>query len=127
MLVSPITAYGITWITFPGGSPHCSHSLKATPLSITQRAQSFVKDSTTYVWEAEKRFKSGCLSLYKAVAAKKVEVARYESDTGGFVAGGPLVLETREVDELMALFTCMAVLNERDAFYMPGIDLGGKH
>jgi hypothetical protein len=70
---------------------------------------------------------SGCLSLYKAVAAKKVDVARYESDTGGFVAGGPLVLETREVDELVALFTCMAVLNERDAFYMPGIDLGGKH
>jgi hypothetical protein len=86
-----------------------------------------VKDSTTYVWEAEKRFKSGCLSLYKAVTAKKVEVARYESDIGGFVAGGPLVPETREVDELVALFTCMAVLNQRDAFYMPGIDLGGNH
>lgn len=38
-----------------------------------------------------------------------------------------MVLETRDVDELVALFTSMAVLDQRDAFYMPGIDLGRKH
>jgi hypothetical protein len=93
-------------------------------LSTARRAQSFVKDSATYAWETGGRFKSGHMSLYKAVGAKKIEVARYESDSGVFTAGGVLVLETREVDELTALLTCMAVLNQRDAFYMPGLDLG---
>lgn len=46
--------------------------------------------------------------------------------TGGFIADGPLVLETGEVDKLVALLTCMALLNQRDAFCMPGLDLGSK-
>lgn len=64
--------------------------------------------------------------LYKARGAKKIEVARYESDSGSFIAGGLLALETREVDALVAMLTCMAVLNQRDAFYMPGLDLGTR-
>jgi hypothetical protein len=54
---------------------------------------------------AEKRLKSGSLSLCKVVASNNVEVGRYESDSGGFVGGGPLVLDTGEVDELVVLLT----------------------
>lgn len=123
---SPIMAYGATHIRFSADSPHCSHELEVKPLKIGRRAQSFVNNSTTYVWETGGRFKSGRMSLYKAIGAKKIEAARYESDSGTFIAGGLLVLETREVDELVALLTCMAVLNQRDAFYMPGLDLGSR-
>jgi hypothetical protein len=123
---SPIMAYGVTHIKFPEHSPHCSHALEVKPLSVARRAQSFIKDSATYVWETSGRFKSGRMSLYKAIGGKKIEVARYESDSSAFTAGGPLVLETREVDELVALLTCMAVLNQRDAFYKPGLDLGSR-
>ena len=123
---SPILAYGVTHIRFPEDSPHCSHAVEVKPLSIYRRAQSFVKDSATYAWETGERFEPGRMSLYKATGAKKIEVARYESDSGGFTVGGPLVLETREVDDLIALLTCMAVLNQRDAFYKPGLDLGGR-
>lgn len=123
---SPIMSYGLTRIRFPDHSPHCSHPLEVKPLSVARRAQSFVNDSRPYVWEAQERFKSGRMSLYKVVAGKKIEVAKYESDSGGFTVGGLLVLETREVDELVALLTCMAVLNQRDAFYKPGLDLGNR-
>lgn len=123
---SPLMGYGVTHISFPQDSPHCSHALEVKPLSVARRAQTFVNNSATYAWETGGRFKSGRMSLFKAVVAKKIEVARYESDTGGFIAGGLLVVETREVDELVALLTCMAVLNQRDAFYMPGLDLGGR-
>jgi len=85
-----------------------------------------VKDSRTYVWEGRKRFESGRMSLYECVAGKKIEVARYESARGGFRVGGPLAVEVREVDELVAVLTCMAVLSQRDAFYMPGLDLGSR-
>lgn len=123
---SPIMGYGVTHISFPANSLHCSHALEVKPISIGRRAQSFINDSATYVWEAGGRFNSGRMSLYKAIGAKKIEVARYESNSGTFIAGGLLILETREVGELVAMLTCMAVLNQRDAFYMPGLDLGSR-
>jgi hypothetical protein len=70
----------------------------------------------TYAWEAAGRFKSGRVSL-------KIEIARYGSESGGFTAGGLLVLAAKEVDELVILWTCMTVLNERGAIYMPGLCL----
>ena len=123
---SPIMGYRVTHITFPGHSTHCTHALEVKPLSFARRAQSFVNNSMTYTWEAAGRFKSGRMSLYSVAAAKKIEVARYVSESGGFTAGGSLVLVTKEVDELVALLTCMAVLNQRDAFYMPGIYLSSR-
>jgi hypothetical protein len=123
---SPILGYGVTHITFPKHSSHCTHALEVKPLSVARRAQSFVNDSATYAWETAGRFKSSCMSLYKAIGDKKIEVARYESESGGFTAGGPVALVTKEVDELVALLTCMAVLNQRDSYYMPGLYLSSR-
>jgi hypothetical protein len=123
---SPIMGYGVTHITFPEHSTHCTHALEVKPLSIFRRAQSFVSDSATYAWETAGRFKSNRMSLYKEIVGKKIEVARYESESGGFTAGGPVVLATKEVDELVTLLTCMAVLNQRDAYYMPGLYLSTR-
>jgi len=123
---SPIMGYGVTHITFPEHSTHCTHALEVKPLNYFRRAQSFVSDSTTYAWETAGRFKSSRMSLYKAIVGKKIEVARYESESGGFTAGGPVVLATKEVDELVALLTCMAVLNQRDSYYMPGLYLSTR-
>jgi len=116
---SPAMSYGNTTITFPEGSTHSDHHLDLKAVKLTARAQSFVKDSITYVWVAEKRFKSGSLSLYKVGESKKVEVARYQSDSGGFVTGGPLAVVTSEVDEVVAALTCLAVLNQRDTGILP--------
>ena len=123
---SPIMGYGVTHITFPEHSTHCTHALEVKPLSAFRRAQSFVSDSVTYAWETAGRFKSSRMSLYKAIGGKKIEVARYESESGGFTAGGPVVLVTTEVDELVGLLTCMAVLNQRDSYYMPGLYLSTR-
>src|SRR5271168_1587155 len=123
---SPILGYGVTHITFPEHSTHCTHALEVKPLSVARRAQSFISDSATYAWETAGRFKSSRMSLYKAIGGKKIEVARYESESGGFTAGGPVVLVTKEVDDLVALLTCMAVLNQRDYYYMPGLYLSTR-
>jgi hypothetical protein len=123
---SPILGYGVTHITFPEHSTHCTHALEVKPLSVARRAQSFINNSATYAWETAGRFKSSRMSLYKAIGDKKIEVARYESESGGFTAGGPVVLVMKEVDELVALLTCMAVLNQRDSYYMPGLYLSSR-
>lgn len=68
---------------------------------------------------------SGRLSLCKAVAGKRFEVARYESASGKFELGGLLVLEDREIDVLVAVLTLVAVLGQNDSFLAPGLDLMG--
>ena len=64
--------------------------------------------------------------MYKILASKKNEVARYESANGKFELKGLLVLEEREIDALVAALTLVGVLGQNDAFYAPGLDLVGQ-
>jgi hypothetical protein len=130
---SPILGFGAAHIVFPTNSPHCSHKLDLKPLKVEDRAQGFVKDSVSYAWQLTGKPVSrtdprGALSLYKTgpggAGARKIEVARYRSMSGKFEVGGVLVLEEREVDALVAVLTLLAVLNQRDSFYAPG--MGGR-
>jgi hypothetical protein len=78
---SPILALGTTTISFPDGSSHSSHPIEVKPLGVGRRAESFVKDSVTYVWEME-RFKTELKSLVKVVGEERKEVARYAQRAG---------------------------------------------
>lgn len=135
---SALLSFGASHIHFPVESTHCSHEITVRPLSLLNRAQAFVKDSITYVWEtptvALPRSSSSSsklpgrrkVSLYKAVSSKKVEIARYESASGKFELNGVLALEEREIDPLVAVLTLVGVLQQNDTFYCPGLDLVGK-
>ena len=124
---SPIMALGTTTIAFPPSSPHCTHKLIVTPVSALARAQSFVKDSIPHLWEYTdvsqtsnpKECSSRQISLYKADSVKRIEVARYVSDSGKFEVGGILVVEEREIDALVTFCTTLATLGQRDSFRMP--------
>lgn len=129
--------FGTVHIHFPAESTHSTHDIKVEPLSHRSRAQSFTKDSVPYFWDtsssagsdtafwSKPMALSGRLSLWKAVAGKKFELARYESASGRFDLGGLLVLEDREVDALVATLTLVAVLGQNDSFLAPGLDLMG--
>jgi hypothetical protein len=132
--------FGTVHIRFPAGSTHSTHEISVEPLSHRSRAQSFIMDSVPYVWDmaaassssaSDTKFwskpmaLSGRLALFKAVAGKKFEVARYESANGKFGLGGLLVLEEREVDALVAALTLLGVLGQNDSFLAPGLDLMG--
>ncbi|KAH8691613.1 hypothetical protein BGW36DRAFT_305113 [Talaromyces proteolyticus] len=120
---SPLLAYGVTHISFPEDSLHSAHAIKIRPLNATRRSQSFVQDSVTYAWDMNKKLfpgGGGVLSLYKGIGAtKKVEIGRYQSDNGKFVPGGMLVIDSDEVDVLVAVLTLLAVLGQRDSFSFP--------
>ncbi|KEF51516.1 uncharacterized protein A1O9_12433, partial [Exophiala aquamarina CBS 119918] len=119
--------FGTVHIRFPADSAHSSHGISVEPVSHRSRAQSFVKDSVPYLWDTlstttaspassdttfwgKPMALSGRLRLFKAVAGKKFEAARYESSNGKFALGGLLVLEEREVDPLIAAVTLIGVL-----------------
>lgn len=111
---SPILSMGTTTLTFPNGSKHSSHPIEIKPLGVGRRAESFVKDSVMYTWENE-RFKIENKNLIKAIGSEKVEVAKYSQKTG-HDKEGLLVVNTGEVDELVAVLTCFAVLQHIDSF-----------
>lgn len=133
--------FGTVHIRFPAESTHSTHEISVEPLSHRSRAQSFIMDSVPYVWDtaaaassssgSDTKFwskpmaLSGRLSLFKAVAGKKFEVARYESTSGKFGLDGLLVLEEREIDALVAAVTLIGVLGQNDSFLAPGLDLMG--
>jgi hypothetical protein len=111
---SPILALGTATISFPDGSSHSRHPIEVKPLGVGRRAESFVKDSVTYVWEME-RFKTELKSLVKVVGEERKEVARY-AQRAGRDREGMLVIDEGEVDGLVVVLSCVAVLEQRDSF-----------
>jgi hypothetical protein len=130
-LHSPLLAFGTSTLTFPPSSPHSSHKITISPTSVATRAQSFVKDSVEYLWEVnhskgetdkdKSKLHSGQVNLWKSDSAKRIEVARYVSQSGKFEVGGVLVIGEKDVDGLVAVGTVLGVLGQRDGFYAPGL------
>lgn len=120
---SPILAFGVTNIVFPPDSLHSSHPITVRPTNATRRSQSFVHDSVSYAWDVNKTLfpgGGGVLSLYKGVgSASKIEIGRYQSDNGKVIPGGVMVIDSDEVDVLIAVLTLLAVLSQRDSFSFP--------
>jgi hypothetical protein len=117
---SPIKSHGCIQLTSPADSCHCEHRIDIVPQSTFRRTYSFVKDSVTYVWESLGRSTPGFLSLYREIGATRKQVAHYESHSGRFKGGGILVLHEK-VGELVAVLTCMAMLNQCDSLSFPSI------
>lgn len=120
---SPILAFGVTNIVFPPNSLHSSHPVTVRPINATRRSQSFVHDSVSYAWDVNKTLfpgGGGVLSLYKGIGStSKIEIGRYQSDNGKIIPGGVMVIDSDEVDVLIAVLTLLAVLSQRDSFSFP--------
>lgn len=120
---SPMLAFGVTNIVFPPDSLHSSHPITVRPTNATRRSQSFVHESISYAWDVNKTLfpgGGGVLSLYKGVGStKKIEIGRYQSDNGKIIPGGIMIIDSDEVDVLIAVLTLLAVLSQRDSFSFP--------
>jgi hypothetical protein len=73
-----------------------------------------VKDSVTYIWEND-GFKIENKTLAKVIGSTKAEVGKYSQKTGRDKEGVSVV-DTREVDELVVILTCIAVFQHKDSF-----------
>lgn len=125
---SQLLSFGTVHIRFPPGSPHSSHEIIVRPISYMSRAQSFVQDSVPYSWEISTTAATSVttakkLHLFKAVAGKKFEIARYSTEDGKFGLGGLLVFDDTEIDSLVVSLTLIGVLTQNDSFFAPGLDL----
>ena len=110
----PWTSVGTATLTFPDDSPHCSHPVELKNKCWGRRTETFVVDSATFMWKPDSLFASHNMTLYKALGEKKVEVGKYSQKWWGvFLTGGILVLDTRELDELIGVLSLAAVLKKK--------------
>ncbi|KAI0394031.1 hypothetical protein F5Y17DRAFT_278338 [Xylariaceae sp. FL0594] len=101
-------------IRFPPGSPHSRHEIELWPVGDKGRDdakhEAFVRHSIPYFWDMT-RGRVGI--LYKCLNQQRVEVGRVAGF--GFDKDAVLVINGDEVDDVVAIATCVVLLNGRDA------------
>jgi hypothetical protein len=113
-LSAPLIALGTRKFIFPNGSPHASHQIEMRQVGIRRRAGWFAKDSVLYFWDVENRSTTHKV-LYKVVGAMKVEIGKYATKHV-WDGSGVLVLDTEQLDELVAVVSTVASLEQLDSF-----------
>ncbi|KAI0102185.1 hypothetical protein GGR51DRAFT_298094 [Nemania sp. FL0031] len=101
-------------VAFPKGSQHSSKKITMSPVGDgrdeKKKHEAFVKNSIPYFWDMT-RGRVGI--LYKCWNQKRVEIGRVAGF--GFDKDAVLVLNGNELDDVVALSTCIILLNGRDA------------
>lgn len=101
-------------VKFPAGSPHSRHHIEMYPVDDNgndeKKHEAFVKNSIPYFWDMT-RGRVGI--LYKCLNQQRVEIGRVAGF--GFDKDAVLVLNGNELDDVVALSTCIILLNGRDA------------
>ncbi|KAI0869968.1 hypothetical protein GGS24DRAFT_128715 [Hypoxylon argillaceum] len=107
-------SFDCSTVRFPADSPHSRHAIEMLPVDEGSgekaKHEAFVKNSIPYFWDMT-RGRVGI--LYKCLNQQRVEVARVAGF--GFDKDAVLVLDADELDDVVALATCIILLNGRDA------------
>lgn len=111
---APVMKLGLVTFSFPKDSPHCSHDIEMKPVGAFRRTNGFVKDSIQYFWDKH----DNIAMLTKVVGEMRVEVAKFGAKHT-WDKGGVLALDTANVDEVVAVITCVALLQQLDSFAGP--------
>ena len=109
-------SFDSSMVRFPAGSPHSRHPVEVAPVDDKatregQRHECFIRHSIPYFWDMTA---GGPFAvLYKCLNQQRCIVGKVASY--GFDQDAILVLNTDEVDEVVALSTAVILLNGRDA------------
>ncbi|KAI0457732.1 hypothetical protein F5B21DRAFT_70024 [Xylaria acuta] len=102
-------------VKFPPGSEHARHHVELWPVDDASgndeaKHEAFVRHSIPYFWDMT-RGRVGI--LYKCLNQRRVEIGRVAGF--GFDKDAVLVLNGNELDDVVAISTCIILLNGRDA------------
>lgn len=82
------------------------------PVGAGQKEQIFAKDSVPYFWDMEGG-KHG--TLYKVIDGKRVKIAEFAA-RHGYDKDCVLVLDVEQLNEVVTIASCVALLNRMDSF-----------
>ncbi|TPX08600.1 uncharacterized protein E0L32_009939 [Thyridium curvatum] len=100
---------GTRTVTFPEGSPHSAHDIESQLIAPGRSEEVFVKDSNPFFWDMVES--KG--ALYKLVDEKRVLIALFAAKHG-YTKDWVLLLNSAELDEVVAIATFMMFLNRVD-------------
>ncbi|KAI2468050.1 hypothetical protein F4781DRAFT_432745 [Annulohypoxylon bovei var. microspora] len=108
-------SFGSSTVRFPKDSPHSRHEIELCPVGgrssgEDSKHEAFVKNSIPYFWDMT-RGRVGI--LYKCLNQKRVEIGRVAGY--GFDKDAVIALNGNELDDVVAISTCIILLNGRDA------------
>ncbi|KAF2689255.1 hypothetical protein K458DRAFT_329533 [Lentithecium fluviatile CBS 122367] len=114
----PWSSVGEAILTFPETSPHSSHPINLRNKRWGLRTESFVVESQLFFWESDSYWHSTNMTLYKIYGSgeneRKKEVGKYAQKWwGGFVTGGTVVVDEKEIDGCVACLTLCVVLKKK--------------
>lgn len=112
------TSVGEALLTFPDDSPVSSHPISLRNKRWGLRTESFTINSQPYFWKMDSMWHSANMTLYRIVGSgadqDKIEVGKYAQKWwGGFVTGGILVVDEKELDGFIACLTLVVVLKKK--------------
>jgi len=112
-------------LVFPEDSSHSSHPVEMKADNYIKFREQFVKDSVAYEWKPENVVAMRKFTLTKNIGGMKTEVAKFWSGWG-IKFGGGLVLNSDEVDDVVAVVSMVNVLRKkRQKLYEYGGGSGG--
>ena len=114
----PWASTRVATLSFPDSSPHSSHPISLKNKRWGFSAESFVVESTLYVWEKDAVLDKANMTLYRVFGQgdneNKTVVAKYAQKWwGAIVTGGTLVVDEREIDGTVASLTLCVVLKKK--------------
>ncbi|KAF2816938.1 uncharacterized protein BDZ99DRAFT_564759 [Mytilinidion resinicola] len=110
----PWSSVGEALLTFPADSTHSTHAVALRNKRWGRRTETFVMDSVTYEWASDSLLVSQYMTLYKVLGSQRAEVGKFAAKRwGGWSTGGTFVVDTNEVDELVAVLSLAVVLKKK--------------
>ena len=114
----PWTSVGEAVLKFPDDSPHCPHPVSLRNKRWGLRTEGFTVNSQPFFWEMDSMWHSTNMTLYKVFGTgtneRKIEVAKYAQKWwGGFVTGGTVVVDSKQLDGIIACLTLAVVLKKK--------------
>lgn len=80
------------------------------PIKWYKRTNEWVRDSVTYSWRCNSKYKANRMTLLKKVGPKQLVVGRYAQRWGSWITGGVLLVDSRGEDEVLAVLTACVML-----------------
>jgi hypothetical protein len=98
-------------VRFPPGSKHCRHEIELYAVDEkNEKHQCFIRHSIPYFWDMT----SGQHGiLYKTINQERVEIGMVSGY--GWGKDAVLVFDDEEIDEVVAMATCIIMMNGKDA------------
>jgi hypothetical protein len=99
---------------FPADSAHCSHTVTMTTGSYIQFRDAFVVDSVSFEWSCVNKWTMRQFRLDRIIGKERTTVAMaWKPKSQIMHQGGVLVVDADQVDEVVAVLTCMVVLRKQ--------------